>query len=63
LLAHLLPPIPKGGTLGISPTQSYNEGKYEGVQGLAQLPRIPLKRTSENPQKAKFAEFLFHALR
>jgi hypothetical protein len=25
--------------------------------------RIPLKRTSEKPQKAKFAEFLFHALR
>jgi hypothetical protein len=24
--------------------------------------RIPLKRTSENPQKAKFAEYLFHAL-
>jgi hypothetical protein len=27
-----------------------------------QLRRILLKRTSENPQKAKFAEFQFHAL-
>jgi hypothetical protein len=27
-----------------------------------QLPRIPLKLTSENAQKANFAEFLFHAL-
>jgi hypothetical protein len=27
-----------------------------------QLPRMLLKRTSENAQKAKFAEFLFHAL-
>src|SRR5215212_10286057 len=25
-----------------------------------QLRRIPLKRTSENPQKAKFAEYLFY---
>jgi hypothetical protein len=29
---------------------------------LCELPRIHLKRTSENPQKAKFAEFHFHAL-
>jgi hypothetical protein len=28
-----------------------------------ELLRIPLKRTSENTQKAKFAEYLFHALR
>jgi hypothetical protein len=28
-----------------------------------ELPRTPFRRTSENPQKAKFAEFLFHALR
>jgi hypothetical protein len=27
-----------------------------------ELPRTPLWRSSENPQKAKFAEFLFHAL-
>jgi hypothetical protein len=27
-----------------------------------QLPRILLKRTSENSLKAKFAEFPFHAL-
>jgi hypothetical protein len=39
-----------------------NELKYERLQGLAQLPRTPLKRTSENAQKANFREFLFHEL-
>jgi hypothetical protein len=33
-------PIPKGGTRG-SPASLTNEGKYGGLQGLAQLPRIP----------------------
>jgi hypothetical protein len=37
-------------------------GKYEGLKELAQLPRIPKMRTSENSIKAKFAEFLFHEL-
>jgi hypothetical protein len=26
----------------------YNEDKYEGLQGLAQLPRIPIPRTTVN---------------
>src|SRR5215218_2079366 len=36
---------PKGGTRG-SPAQLYNEDKYEGLQSLAQLPRIPTRRSS-----------------
>jgi hypothetical protein len=35
------PHSPKGGTMGNSPAQLYNEDKYEGLQTLAQLPRIP----------------------
>jgi hypothetical protein len=38
--------------------------KFRELETLeVQLPRIPFKRTSENAQKAKFVEFLFHALR
>jgi hypothetical protein len=48
-----------------------NVGKRMGADLLlnfreaptGEVRRIPLKRTSENPQKAKFAEFFFHALR
>src|SRR5215211_234141 len=47
----------------VCPAVLNNEGKYEGLQRLAQLRRIPLKRTSENASYAKFAEFQFHALR
>jgi hypothetical protein len=52
-LAHLLPPSPEGGTWG-SPAQLYNEDKYEGLQTLAQLPRIPLLRTSRVRGSGKF---------
>jgi hypothetical protein len=41
----------------------YNEDNYEGLQDLAQLPRIWQRRSSQNALKAKFAEYLFHALR
>ena len=40
-----------------------NEGKYERIQGAGHLPGGHLwQRTSENPQKAKFAEFPFRAV-
>jgi hypothetical protein len=29
-------------------------------RGYAELPRTPCMRTSQNAQKAKFAEFLFY---
>jgi hypothetical protein len=35
----------------------------EGAECTRELLRIRVRRTSENPQKAKFAEFHFHALR
>jgi hypothetical protein len=35
----------------------------EFMKAEVQLPRTPSMRSSQNPQKAKFAEFLFHALR
>ena len=47
----------------ISPAVLHNEVKCEVLEGLAQLPRTLCVRTSEKSQKAKFAEFLFHALR
>jgi hypothetical protein len=47
----------------ISPAVLHNEVKCEVLEGLAQLPRTPCVRTSENPQKAKFAEFLACELR
>jgi hypothetical protein len=39
-------------------------GYYEIVAGVEVdgLRRTPNMRTSQNPQKAKFAEFLFHEL-
>jgi hypothetical protein len=40
-----------------------NVAKYEGLQGLAQLRRITLKRTSENPQNANFAIKEFYEVR
>jgi hypothetical protein len=33
------------------------------MSDLCELRRMLLKLTSEKPQKAKFAEYLFHALR
>src|SRR5215210_6397965 len=45
ILAHPLPPVPKDVASG-SPAPLINEGKYEGLQGLAQLPRTPLRRSS-----------------
>jgi hypothetical protein len=43
------PHSPKGGPLGdSSPAQLTNEGKYEGLQTLAQLPRIHIPRTPVN---------------
>jgi hypothetical protein len=41
------PLFPKGGTRG-SPAQLYNEDKYERLQTLTQLPRIPKRRSSQN---------------
>jgi hypothetical protein len=41
------PHSPKGGTRA-SPSQLTNEDKYEGLQGLAQLPRTLLPRTPVN---------------
>jgi hypothetical protein len=41
---------------------NFREGATPEVL-LPRIRRIRRMRTSENPQKAKFAEFLFHALR
>jgi hypothetical protein len=41
----------------------YNETKYEGLQRLAQFPRILFKRTSENAQNANFAKTAFSEVR
>jgi hypothetical protein len=57
------PFLQRAGHYGISPAQVINEGKYEGLQGLAQLPRIGESgsSTSENSVNAKFnfGEFPF----
>jgi hypothetical protein len=59
-LLHSPTPIGQGPRRG-----AYIVGYYEIVAGVEVdgIRRRPNMRTSENPQKAKFAEFLFHALR
>jgi hypothetical protein len=47
--AHLCPLFPKGGL--IRPAVLYNASKYEGLQGLAQLRRIPKRRSSQKPSR------------
>src|SRR5215217_2222654 len=45
--------------------QDHHPGTHLNFVGDSyhELPRTPCMRTSQNPQKAKFAEFLFYALR
>ena len=48
LLAHRCPLSPKGGTRQPR-LKLINEDKYEGLQGLAQLPRILLAELRRTP--------------
>src|SRR5215217_7142756 len=45
-LAHLFPLLQEGGTRGLAPAQLINELKHERLQGPAQLPRMPKRRSS-----------------
>jgi hypothetical protein len=49
---------------GVYVRQSTKEApNFLELRKAPDLPRTPCMRTSQNPQKAKFAEFLFHAFR
>src|SRR5829696_33706 len=61
----LISPTPRPSSLVPSvttPLYSTTVSQTLRVGVLRELLRTPCMRTSQNPQKAKFAEYLFHAL-